>query len=348
MQKPTISDVAKKAGVSRATVSRVLNDQPGVGDDLRKQVMECIKEMKYTPNTIAKSLIKGHINIVGLVFGDVRNPFYAELAFQIQKILNQNGYMVMVFNTEYKENQEIEYIRMAMQFNFAGMILITAQNKELEGLISQMQMPVVMVNRAVENFKGDTVFMDNFQAGYLAAKHLAELGYPEIAYIAGPLASSSSKLRYEGFVQLMKNYQIPFDEEKHLFFSNLKMEDGYEVAKQYVAKFESLPSAIVISNDLTAIGFMDYCQSCGVRIPEDLSVVSYDNISFSALHSIGLTTIDQRAQEMSESAANLIMRRINDRDVPLQRVMLEPHLVVRTSTKPYQEGKKDFTHIKSK
>ena len=304
--KYTISDVAKKAGVSRSTISRVLNNRPGVGDELRQKILSFIEEIDYKPNTLAQSLIRGRINIVALVFGDVRNPFYADIAFYIQKILNQNGYMVMVFNSEYEEQKEIEFVKLAQQFNFSGLILITVQSALMQELLSQVDIPTVLVNRTLENYQGDSVLLDNFQAGYLAATHLIKLGHPSLAFISGHMNSSSSRQRYQGFLQVLKNYQIPFDEKTLFFPGNLKMDSGQAIAKHYVAHLRELPSAIVISNDLMAIGFIEYCKEKNVKIPEMLSVVSFDNISFSALYDIRLTSVDQHAQQMSEKAAELI------------------------------------------
>ncbi len=340
-EKYTISDVAKIAGVSRSTVSRVLNDQPGVGAELRKKVLACIEEIGFKPNTLAKSLIKGHINIVALVFGDVRNPFYAELAFYIQKILNDNGYMVMAFNSEYDMKKEIEYIKMAVQFNFAGLILLTTQTQEMKETLQNVQLPVVLVNRTFDTFHGDTVSLDNFQAGYMATKHLISLGHSSFAFLAGPMNSSSVKQRYNGFLQAQNSYQIPFDPEKHVFSGNLKMETGYELAKKYVAHLRELPSAVVISNDLMAIGFIDYCQKNHVDIPGMLSIISFDNINLSDLHAIGLTTISQKAKQMSEYAAKLFLRRIQEPDAPPEHILIEPELIVRKTTSTYNPNRLD-------
>ena len=333
--KYTIADVAKKAGVSPSTISRVLNNRAGVGPELRQRVLEFINELDYKPNTLARSLIKGRINIIALIFGDVRNPFYADLAFHIQKILNENGYMVMVFNSEYETEKEIEFIDLACQFNFAGLILITAQSVELQEKLKQVELPVVLVNRILGDYTGDMVFMDNFQAGYIATKHLIDLGHKSFAFLSGHIASSSVKQRYEGFSQVLKNYQIPFDEKRHFFNGDLKLESGYAVGKIYVENLAELPSAIVVSNDMMALGFIGYCREHNVQIPEMLSVVSFDNIIFASLHDIRLTAIDQQVQKMSEHAARLILRRIEDPEAEPERIILEPKLIVRGTTAPY-------------
>lgn len=331
--KVTISDVARQANVSRSTVSRVLNNQSGVGDVVRQKVLNHIQSMGYTPNTLAKSLIKGHTNIVALIFGDVRNPFYSDLAFFIQKYLNEKGYMVMALNSEYDVQREIEYIKMADQFNFAGLILLTAETPELNSLLEQTKMATVLVNRTFWITTGDSVSLDNFQAGYLAGKHLIDLGHRSIIFVSGPMSSPSSLSRYQGFLQVMHDHGIPFDDKTALSSTNLRIESGYEVGKAFIAHHDSSVTAAVLSNDMAAIGFMEACHDAGLSIPQDLSVVSFDNIVYSGLHFISLTTIDQHPKEMSRIAVDLFLKRMQNPEVENRSILLKPELVIRSSTR---------------
>ena len=196
--KYTISDVAQMLGVSRSTISRAMNNSPGVGEELRKKVLDFVEEIGYQPNTIARSLSKGRQSIIALIVSDIRNPFYADLTFYIQKILHNNGYMLMVLNSEYDIRREKEFIHMAIQFNFSGVFLLTAQSEEIEKELDDIEIPVVLVNRILGSYEGDSVLSDNFKAGYIAAMHLIELGYPEIAFVKGPDVSSASEQRFRG------------------------------------------------------------------------------------------------------------------------------------------------------
>ena len=225
-----ISDVAEMLGVSKSTVSRVINGNEGVGPELRKKVMDFINEIGYQPNTIAQSLSKGRMNIVALILGDIRNPFYADLTFNIQRILNDNGYMVMVLNSEYNIDRELEFLKLTEQFNFAGLILITAQEKAIEERLKNMEMPKVLVNRILPYYTGDSVLIDNFQAGYQATMHLIELGHRHIGFIKGPGVSSASSQRFAGYRQVLENYGFSFD-EKCVFESDLKLETGRALAQ---------------------------------------------------------------------------------------------------------------------
>lgn len=334
--KYSISDVAEMLGVSKSTVSRAINGNSGVGDELRKKVLDLVDEIGYKPNTIAQSLSRGRVNIVALILGDIRNPFYADLAFNIQRILNSHGYMVMVFNSEYDVQREMEFLKLTIQFNFAGLILITAQTEIVEDMLHSMDVPMVLVNRILPSYTGDSVLTDNFQAGYMAVMHLLELGHKHIGFVRGPGVSSASSQRFEGYRQALRNFSLPFNEE-YVFESDLKMETGITLARNFVKDLKVRPSAMVVVNDMTAIGFIDGCRENGLSIPEDLSIVSFDDIEFSAMKGIELTTISQHVDKMSEHAARLMLKQLEEKDAKPERVILEPTLVIRKTTGPCKE-----------
>lgn len=326
----TISDVAKMLGVSRSTVSKAMTNSSGVSKELRQKILDFVDEIGYTPNSIAQGLSKGKLNIVALILGDVRNPFYAELEFCIQKILNMNGYNVMMFNSEYQVEKELEYIAMAKQFNFAGLILFTAQDKQIQESLKNSDMSVVLVNRILPDYNGDSVLIDNFKAGYIATMHLIEKGHNNIGFIKGHNLSSASSQRYEGYLQALKNYNLKFD-DRNIMVSDLKMSTGYELGKQF-AGLENRPSGMVIVNDLTALSFIQYCKEVNIRIPQDVSIVSFDNIVYSSLDGISLTTVSQHVREMGEHAARLMLKQLKDPDAAPERIILEPTLIVRGTT----------------
>jgi len=331
-KKYNISDIAKMLGVSESSVSRALNGTPGISDALRAKILAFIDEVGYRPNTLAQSLSKGRLNIIALILGDVRNPFYADLTFDIQRLLSESGYMVMLFNSEYDMTRELELIRLAEQFNFAGLILITAKESSTTARLQHLDMPVVLVNRILPHFDGSSVLLDNFKAGYIAVMHLLELGHSKIGFISGHSVSSASNQRYEGYRQALSNFGLSFHEE-HMYESDLKIETGYQIAKDFVSQPEK-PSAMIIVNDLTAIGFMDGCKQHGLCIPQNLSIVSFDNIRMSSLLGIELTTIDQHVDQMSEHAVALMLKQLSSETHRPERIVLDPTLIVRKTTAP--------------
>ena len=253
----SISDIAGMLGVSKSTVSRAVNGKRGVSEELRKKILELVDEVGYRPSTLAQGLYKGRVNIVTLIVGDIRNPFYASLVFNIQRILIRHNYMVMTFNSEYDVQRELEFIELTLQFNFAGLILITAQTESMKKKLNSIDIPKVLVNRNFPSYDGDYVLADNFQAGYRATMHLIDLGHQRIGFVRGPGLSTASSQRFEGFKQALKNYNLQLYDE-YIFDSDLKMETGSALAEKF-SKLKEYPSAMVIVNDMTSIGFINGC-----------------------------------------------------------------------------------------
>lgn len=338
----TISQVAKMLGVSPSTVSRAMNNAPGVSDTVRRQILDFIDEIGYRPNTVAQSLSRGRSNMVALILGDIRNPFYADLAFGIQKALDRCGYTVTTFNSEYDYKKEQQFIQFARQYNYSGIILITVNSEEADKYLEHLDFPVLLVNRITKHYAGPLVVTDNFQAGYIAARHLINLGHKRISFIAGQHKNSTaSAQRFEGYKQALSNYQLEYCDEYCLFDMDWRMDTGYTAAQDIFSKKSSgikdnFPSAFLIANDLLALGFMDYCGAHDIRIPEDISIVSFDNIAYARLNQIQLTTVSQHVETMSEEAANLMFQLLTDPPKEPRRVIIEPTLVIRNTTAQYK------------
>lgn len=328
--KYTIQDVAKALDVSCSTVSRAINHAPGVSDAVREKILSFAEKVGYFPNTVARNSDTGRLNVISLILGDIRNPFYSDLVFYIQKTLNENGYLLTVFSSEYNEPDEVKYIRLSERFNFSGLILLTASSETIRNELSKVKIPVVLVNRTLENFQSDSVLMDNFKAGYLAAMHLIELGHQHIGYIHGQQNSSASEQRFLGYCQAMRNFGLAIKEEI-LLDGDLKMESGYQNAKK-IAAMQKKPSGIIVSNDMAALGFLAGCEEEGVKIPEVLSVVSFDDIQFASLANIQLTTVSQHVQDMGRNAAELMLGRLENPQAQTRRIILNPELLVRKTT----------------
>lgn len=330
--KYSISQVAEMLGVAPSTVSRAISGKKGVGKEQREKILKFVEEIGYQPNTAAKEDLQEYAKTIALILGDIRNPFYSDLVFNIQRFLNERGYLVMVFNSEYDVEREVNILEMTRRFPFAGLILITAQSRKLEEYLSAINIPMVLVNRILTSYHGDSVLADNFQAGYLAAMHLIDLYHTNIGFICGPGVSSASSQRFEGFKQALNNFNLKLN-ERFVYESDLKIESGRKIAKAFLSSTENRPTAMIAVNDMTAIGFMDECKKEGLSIPEDLSVVSFDDIMYSSIEGINLTSVNQHVEEMSEHAVRLILKQLQgDRTHP-ERIIITPDLIVRKSTK---------------
>lgn len=332
----TITVIAKELGVSPSTVSKVINGRPGVRPEMRERVSAYLNESGFRPNAIAKSMITGHTSIVGLVVGDVRNPFYAEVVCTLQQLLGQKGYMLMAFNSDYDLEKELIFINQSIQYKFAGLLLISSYGEQLLSQLNEARhagIAVVLINRNISGYDGSFVSLDNFQAGYIATKHLLDLGHRRITTILGPVDSSASMLRWQGFRQAMLNLGLVPDDLEHLYKGNLTISSGRQIAEKFFSGNPFACTGIVIGNDLMALGFMDYCSEHQIKIPDDLSIVSIDNISVSGLNRIGLTSIDQNISEICSKVVECILYDIVHPEHPVvRRELVEPRLVVRTST----------------
>lgn len=326
----TITDIAETLHVSTASVSRAISGAPGVSQKLRDKIIAFCDEIGYRPNAASRNFSSQNQDTVALILGDIRNPFYSNLAFTIQKHLNEHHYMTMVFNSEYDETKELEFIGIAEQFHFSGLMLITAQSEAMAAKLNETPLPKVLVNRILPHYNGDSVLTDNFQAAYEATLHLINLGHKEIGYISGPCNSSAATQRYDGFSQAMKNYSLPIS-ERFIWHSDLKMETGQKIAREFL-KLEKPPTAIVSINDMTSLGFIDVCKDAGIRIPEDLSVISFDDIPIASLHGIELTTVSQHVEEMGRIASELMLKQLQNPHAEAERIIMTPELIVRKTT----------------
>ena len=321
--------------VSTASISRALSGAPGVSQQLRNKIRDFCDEVGYKPTSISRNRSSDKPDIIALVLGDMRNPFYASLAFTIQKHLMNAHYMTVLFNSEYDEEKELDFIEIAEKFDFSGLMLITAQSEAIARKLEETPLPKVLVNRILPHYSGDSVLTDNYQAGYEAALHLITLGHEKIGFICGPENSSSSTLRYDGYVQAMHNFNLPIHEE-YIWHSDLKLQAGQALAQDFL-QMKNRPTAIVSVNDMTSLGFIDKCKSAGLTIPGDLSIISFDDIPLASLYDNQLTTISQHSEEMGNIAADLMIKRLKDPDKEPERIILKPQLIERKTTGPYNQ-----------
>ncbi|MCD7735398.1 MAG: LacI family transcriptional regulator [Lachnospiraceae bacterium] len=331
-KKYTITDVAQDLGVSCSTVSRALSDSSGVSEKVKQRIVEYAREIGYEPNSKMHQKENGS-RAVALIIGDIRNPFYGELAYYIQRELNKNGYMMMLCNTEYSVDRELEVVGSLEKMGFAGAILMTAQVEKINEELERVRIPVVLVNRNLSSFQGDMVLLDNFKAGYVATMHLIEQAHRTIGFVKGHTSSSASRQRYEGYCQAMSNYGL-VTREQDIYYSDMKIEAGEKIARQFLQN-GNRPTGMVIVNDVTALGFVSTCIGMGVRVPEELSVVSFDNTKFAQWGMVPLTSVDQNTEKMGEQTVSILLKRIRNYQREAERVILSPELVVRSSTARY-------------
>jgi LacI family transcriptional regulator len=336
----TIKDVAAKAGVSTTTVSHVINDTRFVSNILRNRVLEAIQDVGYYPNRLARGLRRGDTATIGLMIPDNSNPFFAEIARIIEDIGFANGYSVILCNSAGDLGRESAYIDMLLSKQVDGVIFIAAHSEPNNLMkLRQSKTPVVLVDRDIPLFFGDVVLVNNEQGGYIATKYLLELGHTKIACLAGPSTVTPSADRIKGYMRALNEAGIETRED-YLLTGDFEYQSG-ENAMDKLTSLSDSPSAVFVCNDMMAIGMMRRAKFHNLRIPEDISIIGYDNIQFSAAVSPALTTIAQPVKELSSAAITRLISKIQS-EVDNQegtRIVLDTQLIIRDSCIPYNNQK---------
>lgn len=331
MKKLTIKEIAQLAGVSRATVSRVMTNHPNVHEKTRAAVLKVIQEHGYRPNAVAQSLASGRMKTIELILSDIRNPFYSEMARGVEDVARAFNYRVILANTDDQTDRIIESLESSRDYQVAGVILTSAfENPRIRQALMSVSSPVVLMMRFLKDMNYDAVIFDDELGGYLATKHLIDLGHRRVGHLAGPAASSASRGRTVGYKKAMAENGLSID-ESWILAGDLKYEAGVRYAN--FLKENGWPvTAVFAGNDMMAIGLLDALYREGLRVPEDISIVGYDDISLAGLRGVGLTTIRVPQYEIGRAAAEILLNKITGTSQGYRKVVFQPELVVRQTT----------------
>lgn len=329
--KPTIYDVASKAGVSIATVSKVINNTGHIGEKTREKVLQIMQELRYQPSIMASALSGKKTYTIGLFIPDLANPFFSEIARSVEDRGHELDFSIVMCSTDYNSEKEAKYISLLKQKSVDGFILASGfKNDEILKEIVNEKIPMALVAQEIPSLAVDSVAVDDFMGGYQVASYLASLGHTRIAVIAED--SRSSKERIRGYRQALEDHTLEFD-ESIILVSDFTVEDGKRLSAQLLDE-KKPPTAIFACNDLLAIGTIQAAREKGVKIPDELSVVGFDNTILSTATDPPLTTVSQPIQEMGRQVVDLLIQEIEGQKKVKQRVVLSPELVIRDSTKP--------------
>jgi LacI family transcriptional regulator len=331
----TIKDVARQAEVSITTVSHVINDTRYVSDELRTKVLQAMEDLHYRPNVLARSLRRGETKTIGLIVPDNSNPFFAEVARIIEDVGFQNGYSVILCNSDGNLEKEKAYISVLIAKQVDGVIFIAAgDQREHLHLLGQQAMPVVVADRDVRSPLADVVLVDNEKGGYDAARYLFGQGHRSIACITGPSGLTPSAERVDGYRQALLEADLAVRQEL-VVAGDFRSESG-EHATEKLLHLQPPPTAIFACNDLMAIGALHTLRRAGRQVPGDVSVIGFDDIPLSSVVSPALTTVAQPVSELATLSAQLLISRIQNGggDNPAKRIVLGARLVIRDSCAP--------------
>ncbi len=330
----TIIDVAKIAGVSTATVSRVINFPGQVKPETRERVERAMKVCRYQYNALARGFVTKKTNTIGLIMPTISNPVFAESTRGIQDIAAKNGFHVILGNSYYDGEKEAKLIEILRERQVEGLI-ITSTNMKGEALRQLLAdgFPFVLLYSTIRKGPMSAVGVDNYLGGYMATEHLVKLGHERIAMLAGSFGISDRSFhRWHGYKKCLWDHKISYAPER------LRQTGfGLENAKDCIQKLLALPhppTAVFCSNDMVALGAMEGAREMGLRIPQDLSVVGFDDMPLSSYVAPRLTTIHQPAYDMGRRAARILMSQTRVESDKAVQQMLPVHLVERDSTAP--------------
>ncbi len=333
MKNVTIKDVAKAANVSYSTVSRALSNSPEISEETRARVLKVCKEMNYTTNTVARAMAVKSTKLLGVILPGVNNPFMSELAYHIDRQARARGYNIILCNSSRDPEQERELFELLIGRQVDGIILIPSGSDSYESLSQYLsKVPSVFLGENLRENPESYVSVDNTRGAYLGVEYLYKLGHRKIVYFGRRKGSNTHQLRAEGYETACRDLGL----EPRFYnnpFSASSIKYGYQLARQFFTQ-ERDYTAIFAASDTNALGIMQAADECGIRIPEDISLLGFDNIQYSELPRIHLTTIEQPKKMLASVAVESILDQVENDFSGYTHHILNPTLVERESCAP--------------
>jgi LacI family transcriptional regulator len=326
-----INDVAKRAGVSSITVSRVINNSSYVSETTRKKVDEAIAELGYVPNKLASGLRSKRSDTLALVITDITNPFFTLIARGVEDVASASGYTVFFCNTDESEEKEINYSNILVQQQVDGVLLVPAcSSPKSVQFLDQNKIPVVLIDRSVPSIQKDIVRCNSEEGAYDLVKLLTELGHKNIVMISGPKGVSTSDDRVAGYNRAMK--EAGLESLKRILYGSFTQTSGYELTNQAL-QFDPPPSALFGANNFLSIGILKALRDAGKSVPEDIAVVGFDDLPVTMVVNPFLTVAAQPAYEMGKKATELLLDRLSGKATEGNReIMLPTEIIKRQSS----------------
>ncbi len=334
MKSVTIKDVAKTAGVSYSTVSRALSGSPEISAETRARILQVCKEMNYTANTVARAMVMKSTKLLGLILTGVNNPFMSELAYHIDRQARARGYNIILCNSSRDLEQERELFELMIGRQVDGVLLCPSGPESFESLRPYLdRIPTVFIGENLREAPESYVSVDNFQGARLGVEYLYKLGHRDILYFGRRRNSTTHQLRADGYAAACRDLGLK-PQYCNNTFSATTIKYGYQLAKQLFSQERSF-SAIFAATDTNALGIMQAAEENGLRIPEDISLLGFDNIRDSGLPRINLTTIEQPKKMLASVAVDSLLDKIQNELSGYSHRILMPTLIERSSCRPY-------------
>jgi LacI family fructose operon transcriptional repressor len=296
---------------------------------VKERVLEVVQELGYRPNRVARSLRSRKSNIIGLIVSDIENPFFQQVSRAVEDTANELGYSVILCNNDENPEKERQYLHLMRDENLAGVILSpTRQTADDFAKTADMNIPMVVIDRRVNNFEVDNILIDNVQAAHAIVSHLIEHGCRRIGAIFG-ISSTTGRERREGYMQALKDNGVKSSIEL-VKYTNPREEDGFNAAQKLLHLPEP-PDAILTSNSLLAAGVLRALREAKIAVPDEIAFASFDETTWASLMVPALTVIEQPTHEIGRTATEMLIKRIEDPTRSYREVILKTKLVVRQS-----------------
>ena len=326
----TIREVAERAGVSLATVSRVLNGHPYVADDVRDRVLEAIEQLDYRPNRVAQRLRAARSQVVGAIFSDIVNPFYTLALTGMEQVFAAQRLSVLIGNSNINQEKEDDFIELMRTEEAAGLIIapVREHSPTLAKAVRE-GLPVVIIDRRADSLAVDAVLADSFNGARAAIEHFIRLGHQRIGAINGPQHLTSGRERYAGYVAAMEAAALPVEPD-WVRFGDYKQESGYRLVRELLS-LPQPPTALFVANNLMTIGALNGIHEAGYNIPKDIAIIGFDDLSWALTINPPLTTVAQPTFDIGVCAAEMLLDRIENPGRPPRTEVLDTQLIVRAS-----------------
>lgn len=331
----TIKDVAKQAGVSTTTVSHVINKTRFVAEDTTKAVWEAIKALNYSPSAVARSLKINTTKSIGMIITTSESPFFAEIVLAVEEFCYSKGYSLFLCNTQNKLEKIQNHLDMLIKKRVDGILVMCSEyTANSFDIFENSNIPMVIMDWGRSDERSDIILDHGVEGGYIATQHLIENGHQDIAVITGNLDKEIARTRFEGFKKALSEAGLSVREE-WVQEGDFEPEGGYECMNNLLKASKKLPTAVFCFNDSMALGAISAITEKGLNVPQDISVIGYDNVHSSRFYAPPLTTIHQSKSRLGSAALALLLERIEDNENAKEPKVLEffPELVKRKSVR---------------